>query len=277
MPELPEVETVRRGLSRKLKGRKLLAIEARRRDLRWPLPKNLRLLEGLRLNKIDRRAKYLLFRFGGGTAADLVLLAHLGMSGRMALKPAPVEHPGRHDHVLMTFSDHRALVYSDPRRFGMMDLIKAEKLDAHPRLAGLGPEPMSRAFTAKVLARALKGRKSPIKAALSDQKLVAGLGNIYVTEALFRAGVSPRARADKIPPAAVARLVRAIKHVLADAIKAGGSSLRDFAHANGELGGFQAHFKVYDRAGEPCPKCGAPIRRLAQAGRSSFYCAQCQR
>jgi formamidopyrimidine-DNA glycosylase len=290
MPELPEVETVCRGLARRLVGLRLDTIATRRRDLRWPLPKNLRVLEGLRLASIKRRAKYILFRFRGAAQpaakpsarhTEWVLLSHLGMSGRMALRNLPLGPLGRHDHVVLTFKKPAAkiqvaLVYTDPRRFGMMDLVARDRLDQHPRLKGLGPEPMSPEFTGAVLSAALKSRKTPIKSALLDQRVVAGLGNIYVSEALFRAGVKPMAEAARITGQCARRIVAAIKAVLRDAIAAGGSTLRDYAHADGELGRFQAQFRVYGREGEPCPKCHAPILRAVQAGRSSFYCGHCQ-
>lgn len=285
MPELPEVETVCRGLRRRLTGLRLDTIATRRRDLRWPLPKNLAVLEGLQLAVIERRAKYILFGFRGvgnrparrtAKPSGWVLLAHLGMSGRMALRDLPLGQLGRHDHVVLTFEKQVALVYTDPRRFGMMDLVARDRLDHHPRLKGLGPEPMSRDFTGAVLSAALRSRKTPIKSALLDQSVVAGLGNIYVTEALFRAGVKPQAQAAGITGPGAQRIVTAIKAVLGDAIAAGGSTLRDYAHADGALGRFQMQFRVYGREGEACPKCAAPIRRVIQAGRSSFFCGHCQ-
>ncbi len=279
MPELPEVETVRRGLVGALEGRRLVRVRARRPDLRFPLPPGFeKRLQGLRVETLGRRGKFLLI----GLEGDLTLITHLGMSGRFRIYDDPAPALERHDHVI--FETERGSVrYNDPRRFGFMDLADTKALSSHPRLAGLGPEPLARDFDGPVLARALKGRRGPVKAALLDQAVVAGLGNIYICEALFRAGLSPRRKAGTVQGGRADKLVRAIKDVLAEAIDAGGSSLRDHRRPDGELGYFQHSFAVYDRAGEPCPGCGCDpartggIRRIIQSGRSTFYCAAKQR
>ncbi len=272
MPELPEVETVRRGLARRLVGRRFAAVTVRQRRLRRPLPPRFaERLVGRRVEAVGRRAKYLLVELDDGQ----VLLVHLGMSGRLFIDGATA--PGAHDHVVFVLDDGSRLTYHDARRFGLMALVRRDRLAAHPLLAGLGPEPLAADFTAPVLAAALAGRRTPIKAALLDQRVVAGLGNIYVAEALHRAGISPRRLAGSVGGARAANLLAAIKDVLAEAIAAGGSSLRDYVQATGELGYFQANFRVYDREGRPCPACAAPVRRLVQSGRSTFYCGRCQR
>lgn len=279
MPELPEVETVRRGLAPHLEGRIIARAEARRPDLRWSLPPDLvQVLTGARVTALRRRSKYIL--------ADLAdrgsLLLHLGMSGRMLIEGEsqgefhrdPAILP-RHDHVVFWNDQGTRITFNDARRFGMVDLIAPGA--AHPLLAHLGPEPLSAAFTPEVLAAALAGRRTPVKAALLDQRIVAGLGNIYVSEALFRAGIDPRRLAGQLTPAEIARLVGHIRAVLTDAIAAGGSSLRDHRQATGELGYFQHSFRVYDREGAPCPNgCGAVIARIVQSGRSSYFCPHCQ-
>ncbi|WP_341705572.1 bifunctional DNA-formamidopyrimidine glycosylase/DNA-(apurinic or apyrimidinic site) lyase [Ferrovibrio sp.] len=274
MPELPEVETTRRGLALKLEGRRIERIEARRPDLRFPLPPDFAArIRGRRVEALDRRAKYILIRLEGG----LVWLVHLGMSGRMVLRQGWPNEIGPHDHVLFGTDEGWAAVYNDPRRFGMMDLIEPADLPTHKLLAGLGPEPLDDAFSPAVLAAALKDRKTPMKAALLDQTLVAGLGNIYVCEALFRAGIDPRRPAGRVKPEKLAKLVPAIKAVLRQAVKAGGSSLRDYVQSDGELGYFQTRFRVYDREGQACVTCRRPVRRIVQSGRSTFYCGTCQR
>ncbi len=278
MPELPEVETVRRGLAPRLEGRRLQRVVQRRPDLRWPLPERFaERLTGRRVLTVGRRAKYLQIEIDSGE----VLLVHLGMSGRMVLTPAPVVRPEPHDHVILETEDGQAVRFNDPRRFGMMDLVPADGLDRHRLLATLGPEPLGDAFTAEYLAHALAGRRTPIKAALLDQRVVAGLGNIYVCEALFQARLSPRRLAASVQGARAARLVTAVRDVLARAIAAGGSSLRDYVQADGELGYFQHAWAVYGREGDPCPGCrcdGDPgIQRIVQSGRSTFYCPTRQR
>ena len=271
MPELPEVETVRRGLLPALEGRKFTKVEVRRGDLRVAFPKDFaKRLTGRRVVRLRRRAKYLLAELDRGET----LVIHLGMSGRMSIGG---DGKGKHDHVVMETDAPARIVFTDHRRFGLMTLIGTEKLDSDKLFEGLGVEPLSADFDAAYLARVLKGKKTPIKSALLDQRVIAGLGNIYVCEALFREGISPRRLAAKVKT--VAPLAMAIKAVLKDAIKAGGSSLRDYKKADGELGYFQHHFAVYDRAGEPCPKkgCGGTIKRIVQAGRSTFYCPACQK
>jgi formamidopyrimidine-DNA glycosylase len=294
MPELPEVETVMRGLAALAEGRVISRAEARRPDLRRPLPERFAdRLTGRRIEGFRRRAKYILMRLSDGES----LLIHLGMSGRMVAQPAgvvlaPREAPhGRfsdmrgnsgaeHEHVVMVLDDGMRIGFVDPRRFGSMDLVPTAAEDAHPLLAGLGPEPLSDAFTPALLSAALSGKRTPIKAALLDQGVVAGLGNIYVCEALYRARISPRRSALSVPGVRAARLVPAIREVLAEAIGAGGSSLRDYVQADGDIGRFQENFAVYGREGEPCPSCtGAPCRgvqRIVQAGRSTFFCARRQ-
>jgi formamidopyrimidine-DNA glycosylase len=271
MPELPEVETVRMGLLPVLEGHKFTKVELRRGDLRVAFPKDFaKRLTGRRVVRLWRRAKYLLAELDRGET----LVIHLGMSGRLSIG---AEGKGKHDHVVMETDAPARIVFTDHRRFGLMTLVDTAKLDADKLFKGLGVEPLSGDFDAGYLARVLKGKKTPIKSALLDQRVIAGLGNIYVCEALFRAGISPKRLAAKVK--AVEPLVAAIKTVLREAIKAGGSSLRDYKKADGELGYFQHHFAVYDRAGEPCPKkgCGGTIKRLVQSGRSTFYCSKCQR
>ncbi|MBF0393203.1 MAG: bifunctional DNA-formamidopyrimidine glycosylase/DNA-(apurinic or apyrimidinic site) lyase [Alphaproteobacteria bacterium] len=274
MPELPEVETVRRGLAPVLEGHVIRRAEARRPDLRVPLPANFaERLTGRRVLAVRRRAKYLLIDLDDGW----VWLAHLGMSGRMTIGEGGMLD--RHDHVVVETDAGVVVTYRDPRRFGLMDLVPAAALDAHPSLAALGPEPLDDSFTAVALGAMLAGRKGPLKTTLLDQRVVAGLGNIYVCEALFRAGLSPIRAAGTLGGRATTRLWQAIRAVLAEAIEAGGSSLRDHQRPDGELGYFQHGFRVYGREGQPCPDCdcGGGVLRLAQAGRSTFYCAKRQR
>lgn len=280
MPELPEVETVARGLAAVWEGRTLARVTCRRPDLRKPLPVDFaERLSGRAIETVGRRAKYLLVRLGGG----LVMLGHLGMSGRMVITKGRNEPPGPHDHVEFVTTDGTMVTFCDPRRFGLLDLCAAGGLEAHPLLAGLGPEPLGEDFTAAVLAERLAGKNTPIKAALLDQTLVAGLGNIYVSESLFRSGILPTRSAGSLEPKEIALLVPAIKDVLREAIAAGGSSLKDHVQPTGELGYFQHSFAVYDREGQPCPGCDCDVtktqgvRRIVQSGRSTFYCAKKQR
>ncbi|MPZ09160.1 MAG: bifunctional DNA-formamidopyrimidine glycosylase/DNA-(apurinic or apyrimidinic site) lyase [Kiloniellaceae bacterium] len=278
MPELPEVETVVRGLRPKLEGQRLRQVEQRRPDLRFPFPENFaQRLTGRRVEHIGRRAKYMLLHLDDGQ----VLLCHLGMSGRMVIVERgrggtrlPLD---RHDHVIFTTEAGTEIRFNDVRRFGIMDLIAAEALEAHPLLRALGPEPLSNDFNGPTLAAALKGKRTPIKAALLNQQVVAGLGNIYVCEALFFAGLSPRRLAYTVQGNRAEKLAAAVRQVLARAIEAGGSSLRDYVQANGELGYFQHEWSVYGREDETCRTCGAPVKRLVQSGRSTFYCPACQR
>ena len=274
MPELPEVETTRRGLAMKMEGRRIARIEARRPDLRWPLPRDFAArIQGKRVLSLERRAKYILVHLESGP----IWLIHLGMSGRMLLRPGGWPNAiDKHDHVIFTTDEGWSVTFNDARRFGAMDLIEPSELASHKLLAELGPEPLDDAFTPALLAAALKGRRTPMKAALLDQHVVAGLGNIYVSEALFRAGIHPERLAGGIALKRLERLVPMIKQVLGEAIAAGGSSLRDYVQSDGELGYFQASFRVYDREGQPCPACKRPVRRIVQSGRSTFFCAACQ-
>ena len=276
MPELPEVETVCRGLRPKLEGQKLVRVIQRRQDLRFPLPEGFGArLEGRTVERIERRAKYMLLHLDDGWT----LMGHLGMSGRMTVIDGPPPPAGRHDHIELCTEAGATVRYNDARRFGFMDLIETDALGTHPMLRILGPEPLSNTFNAVALGEALKGRRTPIKAALLDQKVVAGLGNIYVCEALFRASISPRRSAHTIPGRRAERLVPEIRNVLEAAIAAGGSSLRDYVQADGELGYFQYNWRVYGRESEPCSfdGCSGTIGRIVQSGRSTFYCGKHQR
>lgn len=287
MPELPEVETVRGGLAPVMEGRRLVRVEARRPDLRFPFPDNfVQVLTGATVVKMERRAKYLMARLD----REDTLVMHLGMSGRFEIsRPDGGSLPGnfhyapdpdpKHAHVLFETEEGVRVTYYDPRRFGYMALVNTATLELHPWFAGLGPEPLSDAFDAARLKTAFAGRKQGPKTLLLDQRIVAGLGNIYVCEALHRARISPFKPAGNIPAAKLGPLVQAIRDVLAEAIAAGGSTLRDYAQADGALGYFQHSFRVYDREGRPCPNegCKGVIARQVQAGRSTFYCPVCQR
>jgi formamidopyrimidine-DNA glycosylase len=293
MPELPEVETVRLGLVPAMEGARFVKVEARRPDLRFPLPKGFAgRLEGQTVTGLGRRAKYLLADLSSGD----VLLMHLGMSGSFRVAAGGTEtvqgdfhHPRSedqsHDHIVFHMSSGARIVFNDPRRFGFMKLFARNRIDEEKMLSALGPEPLGNAFDATMLAHACHGKKTSLKAALSDQRVVAGLGNIYVCEALNRARLSPKRRASTLATRAGAptdhamRLVTAIKDVLQDAIRAGGSTLRDHRKTDGELGYFQHSFRVYDREGEPCPTpgCKGIIRRIVQTGRSTFFCPVCQK
>lgn len=289
MPELPEVETVRRGLEPAMLGARIISVETRRGDIRFPFPPRFReRLAGRRVLELGRRGKHLLFRLDSGET----LIAHLGMSGSFRIEDAFVgefRHPRskdpKHDHVVFRLDNGKSVTFNDPRRFGFMDLADKGMLDAHPRLAGLGEEPLSPEFDAARLAKLFAGARAPLKSALLDQTRIAGLGNIYVCEALFRARLSPSRPAGVLADArggasASARaLAPAIRNVLEEAIEAGGSTLRDHRQANGELGLFQHAFAVYDRDGLPClrPRCRGTIIRSRHAGRSTFYCSVCQR
>lgn len=275
MPELPEVETVRRGLALRMSGRQIVRAELRRPDLRRPFPPMLaERLDGARIGALTRRGKYILIELDG---AGLLLL-HLGMSGRITAGAAGVPD-APHDHVVLSLDDGTVVRFNDPRRFGLLDYIERGKAGAHPLLAGLGPEPLEPGFDGAYLNRALAGKLTPIKSALLDQRIVAGLGNIYVCEALYRARISPRRLAASVVGARAVRLAASIREVLGEAIAAGGSSLRDYVQANGELGYFQHRWAVYGKEGEPCPgcTCAEGVRRIAQAGRSTFFCAKRQR
>ena len=298
MPELPEVETVRRGLEAAMHGERLTRVEVRRPDLRWPLAKDFaQRLQGKRVTGVGRRAKYLLVDLSSGD----VLLMHLGMSGSFHVflsghkEKAHDQNIGRyyherskhiaHDHVVFHLGSGASVTFNDPRRFGSMKLVARNELDDEPLLRGIGPEPLGNAFDAAMLAASCRGKKTSLKAALLDQRVVAGLGNIYACEALHRAHLSPKRRASTLADRAGAaneravRLVDSIKAVLTQAIKDGGSSLRDHRLTDGELGMFQHHFRVYDRAGKPCrtPGCSGSVKRIVQNGRSTFYCPVCQK
>ncbi|MEL7014346.1 MAG: bifunctional DNA-formamidopyrimidine glycosylase/DNA-(apurinic or apyrimidinic site) lyase [Pseudomonadota bacterium] len=283
MPELPEVETVRRGLEDVMVDQTIARAQVNRPDLRWPLPPRMaERLTGQTARRLRRRSKYILADLSSGET----LLIHLGMSGRLlvsgdALGRFHHDHPApqKHDHVVLEMAGGVRITFNDPRRFGAMDLMDTAQSDKHPLLAKIGPEPFGNEFNETYLIEALRGRNTPIKTALLDQRIVAGLGNIYVCEALFRSGISPTRRARRISAERIASLVPTIRQVLSDAIDAGGSSLRDFRQADGELGYFQHSFDVYDRADQSCRRdgCSGQIRRVVQSGRSSFYCASCQR
>jgi formamidopyrimidine-DNA glycosylase len=288
MPELPEVETVRKGLAPAMEGASIKKVEVRDRRLRWPIVKDFeKRITGTTVEGLGRRAKYLLADLSSGD----VLIMHLGMSGSFRVgkdaKPGVYYHERSksttHDHVVFHMSNGESVTFNDPRRFGSMKLVARAKLEQEPLLRNLGPEPLGNEFDAAMLATACAGKKTSLKAALSDQRVVAGLGNIYVCEALFRARLSPKRMASTIadrsgkPNARAQALVDAIKAVLNDAIKAGGSSLRDHRRADGSLGDFQHNFQVYDREGQPCPSCKGKVKRIVQNGRSTFYCPACQK
>ena len=292
MPELPEVETVRRGLMPAMLGARIDKVELRRPDIRFPFPASFeRRLTGRRIVDMSRRAKYLLFRLD----SDETLIAHLGMSGSFRIEKTAVSTPGsflherskdpKHDHVVMVLDSGYVVTYNDPRRFGFMDLAPTGALAEHPRLSGLGAEPLAPDFDAHCLAKLFAGARTSLKAALLDQKRIAGLGNIYACEALFRARLAPTRQARILadargaPTRAAAAMVEAIRNVLEEAIDAGGSTLRDHRQANGELGYFQHVFKVYDREGQPCvrKRCRGIIARTVHSGCSTFYCPVCQR
>jgi formamidopyrimidine-DNA glycosylase len=293
MPELPEVETVRRGLQPVMEGARILRVETRRADLRFPFqPDFCARIDGQTVVSLGRRAKYLLADFASGD----VLVMHLGMSGSFRVTEAAGSHaPGvfhhardmsaTHDHVVFHMGSGATVSFNDPRRFGYMKIVRRDEMACEPLLAGLGPEPLGNAFDAHLLAQACRGKATSLKAALLDQRVVAGLGNIYVCEALHRAQIAPQRKAATLslrsgaPHERTLRLVESIHAVLNDAIAAGGSSLRDHRQTSGELGYFQHRFRVYDREGEPCvrPGCGGAIRRFVQNGRSTFWCRECQR
>ena len=295
MPELPEVETVMRGLKPALEGRTITEVTLRRDGLRFPFPPGLAdKLRGRRIERLARRAKYILADIEGGDC----LLVHLGMTGRFTICPpagtarnlgefyyeegAADGGQGAHDHVVIRLDDGSSVVYTDPRRFGVIDLFPQADAASHKLLRDIGVEPLGNELHAGYLAERLRGKAAPLKSALLDQHIIAGLGNIYVCEALHRARLSPRRMAGTLVRRRGADprldvLVRHIREVLSEAITAGGSTLQDFAHADGSAGAFQQRFLVYDREGQPCATCGTPIRRLVQSGRSTFYCPACQK
>jgi formamidopyrimidine-DNA glycosylase len=272
MPELPEVETVCQGLRPHMEGKRLTKVEVRRKDLRFPFPRGFaKRLEGAKVLSLTRRAKYILADLSTGET----LIMHLGMSGRFTID----QTEEKHEHVVFHMSGKRRIGYVDPRRFGMMDLITTNKVHEHKLFHKLGLEPLGNELCGVVLGALLKNKRTPIKAALLDQRLIAGLGNIYVCEALYRAGISPKRQAGTIPGKRAERLAPIIREVLSDAVAAGGSTLKDYAQVDGELGYFQHAFQVYGREGEPCVNktCGRNIRRIVQSGRSTFYCSACQK
>jgi formamidopyrimidine-DNA glycosylase len=283
MPELPEVETVMRGLAPSMTGAVITNAHVNRPNLRWPFPENMAdRLTGQRVERLTRRSKYILATLNGGET----LLIHLGMSGRILVSGDPLgqfvhDHPAqqKHDHVVLEFDNGARVTFNDPRRFGAMDLIETAELDDHPLLKVLGPEPFSNSFNESYLGQRISNKKSPIKSVLLDQSVVAGLGNIYVCEVLYKTGIHPARLANDISPQETAKLIPTIRTVLEAAIQAGGSSLRDFRQADGELGYFQHSFDVYGREQEKCKntECSSKIERLVQSGRSSFFCPSCQR
>ena len=276
MPELPEVETVRRGLLKHIRRAEIERVEVRFPTLRTPIPDSIeQVMEGAVIADITRRSKYMLWQLDN----DYVMLSHLGMSGRYNLYDAPPEAFKKHEHVVWYLTDGRALAYEDPRRFGVIELIKNEEMEAHKLLAQLGPEPLSQAFNVRYFTKALASRSQAIKPALMDAKLVVGVGNIYASEACFYAGIHPDTVCRHMiqHPESIKRLMEAVKQVLRAAIDSGGSSLRDFWNIEGGGGYFQHRFFVYDRKGEPCHQCREPIKQSKQAGRSTFFCAKCQK
>jgi formamidopyrimidine-DNA glycosylase len=294
MPELPEVETIRRGLDPILRGRRFVRVLQRRKDLRFPLPERFaERLTGRRIKRLERRAKYILMHLDGGES----LLVHLGMTGRFRITPRAqgsvpcgtyrYAHGGeaKHDHLVFFLSGGAVVTFNDARRFGYMTLIAAADLARNPYLRALGVEPLGAGLSPAYLARRAFGKKVALKTLLMDQRIVAGLGNIYACEALFRAGLDPFKPASRLagktgaPTLLAERLIAAIKAVLGDAIKAGGSTLRDYKQADGQIGGFQHYFQIYGREGEPCarPSCRGTVRRKTQGGRSTFHCPVCQR
>lgn len=271
MPELPEVETTVRGLEYVLKGRRLSRVEARRADLRRAFPEDLgQRLTGARVTSLGRRAKYGLINTDRGDT----MIFHLGMSGAWRIDPGEL---GKHDHLLVETEEGRRLHLRDPRRFGSVDLVPTEDLDRWPAFQALGPEPLEGAIDGRWLKEKFAGRTAAVKLLLLDQRVVAGLGNIYACEALFRARIDPRKAAGKVSRPKLDALAEAIPAVLEEAIRSGGSTLKDFAAPDGELGYFSKQFDVYDREGEPCRGCGGSVRRIVQGGRSTFYCPGCQR
>ena len=273
MPELPEIETIRRGLGPLLVGRRVTGVLVRERRLREPLaPRGLARLRGATVTGIRRRSKYLLL----DTDSGLTLLIHLGMTGQLWV--ADRGKPRRpHEHVVILLDDGRDLRYADIRRFGLMHVVRSDRLDLHPRLKGLGPEPLDGKVTGETLFRGTRGLKKPVKNFLMDTRAIAGVGNIYACEALYRAGINPRRSVGRLGGPGWERLMVSLRAVLSEAITAGGTTLRDFLNAEGEVGYFAVSLRVYDRKGKPCGRCGTPIRRIVQAGRSTFYCPRCQR
>jgi formamidopyrimidine-DNA glycosylase len=273
MPELPEIESIRRGLTPLLAGREIRGVTVRERRLREPVvPRRLRELRGRRITAIRRRSKYLLI----DTDAKLTLLVHLGMAGQFWV--AEAAQPRRsHEHVVFRLDDGRDLRYADSRRFGMLLVIPTAGLERHPRLDGLGPEPFDDRLDGETLLRATRGRVRPIKNFLLDTRSIAGIGNIYACEALYRARIDPRRPVGRVGRVRWERLIRSLRQVLCESIESGGTTFRDYLRADGDVGRFAVHLRVYDRDGRPCGNCGRAIRRIVQAGRSTFFCSRCQR
>lgn len=275
LPELPEVETVCKGLSKALPGHTIAHIQKNRADLRIPFPAGLKRLKGHKITAIERRAKYILIHLKSGQT----MIIHLGMSGKLVIHPRQKRYsPEKHDHMVIKLDNGTVIVFNDPRRFGLVDIAETKNLAQHRFFSHLGPEPFDKQFNAAYLAAKLKGKKIAVKLAIMDQKLVVGVGNIYAAEALFDARIDPRLPAKDLKPAAAAKLVRSIRKILKTAIKAGGSSLRDYVRTDGELGYFQHHWAVYDKKGQKCKGCTCNIQktggvqRITQGGRSTFYC-----
>ncbi len=275
MPELPEVETVMRGLSPVMVEDSIKRIKLNRPDLRVPFPKNMQQkVAGYKITALTRRAKYILISFDN----NQILVIHLGMSGRVSIIPHDEKYEAqKHDHMILTMNTGVKIIYNDPRRFGMVFLVGDDEIDSHKAFTHLGPEPLGNDFSAPYLLNALKAKKTPIKQALLDQRVVVGVGNIYACEALYRSSINPKKQANRLTSEKAEELVKSIRYILKKAIKAGGSTLKDYRHADGELGYFQHNFKVYGREGNPCHCCRRVIRRIIQAGRSTFYCSFCQK
>jgi formamidopyrimidine-DNA glycosylase len=273
VPELPEIETIRRGLGPLLVGRRVVDVEVRERRLREPIaPRALARLRGATITGIRRRSKYLLVDTSGG----LTLLVHLGMTGQLWVAD-PGRPRRRHEHVVITLDDGRELRYADIRRFGLLRVVRSDRVHRHPRLKGLGPEPLDESVTGASLHRLTRGLRKPVKNFLMDTRAIAGVGNIYACETLYRSGLNPRRPVGRLGLAGWNRMIASLREVLHEAIQAGGTTLRDFLNAEGDAGYFAVALRVYDRAGKPCSRCGARIRRIVQAGRSTFYCPRCQR
>lgn len=274
MPELPEVETICRGLENSIKGHKFVRVQNFRDNLRSPFPKDFaKNLEGRKVKSISRRAKYILIHLDNNTT----LIVHLGMSGRMVVYPNLRNIQEKHDHVIFQDDIGREIVFNDPRRFGMMDIVNSDKISEHKSIRDLGLEPLEDSFNGKALFKILQGRKVAVKLAIMNANLVVGVGNIYACESLFRSGISPTRAANSLSLKECNKLAADIKIILLDAIKAGGSTLKDYVASSGEAGYFQHNFKVYGRENQPCTKCGSGIKRIVQGGRSSFFCAKCQK
>ena len=274
MPELPEVETIKRGLIPSLKGNIIKNVILRRKNLRIPFPENLQqALEGQKIEGIKRRSKYLIFELNSNDC----MIMHLGMSGKVLVKEKKPEEFEKHDHIIIEFSDGKTLVFNDARRFGLVTLCKKSELEKHKLFSALGPEPLSNNFNEEVLYNALRNKSSPIKNAIMDAHVVVGVGNIYACESLFRSGLSPLKKSSSISKKKIGELTANIINVLNEAIESGGSTLKDYVHANGEMGYFQHSFQVYGREGEDCGTCLKAIKRVKQLGRSTFYCPNCQK